>query len=158
MEQPKVWEKNELKVGGKRKRKTRRGKGARNKKQNNQVNLKIIGTNADGLSSKSHSFSNLVKSESPSIFMVQETKLRKMGFKVPGYQIFERIRSDKIGGGGLVMGISNEIECEPVLITKTDDSDIELLVVEINIKGNPVRIFTGYGPQENVSEDKVLEF
>ena len=56
------------------------------------------------------------------------------------------------------MGISNEIECEPVLITKTDDSDIELLVVEINIKGNPVRLFTGYGPQENVSEDKVMEF
>ena len=100
-------------------KKTRRGSGRKNKINNNR--FRIIGTNADGILSKKESFLNLIKNENPSCFMVQETKLKSTGqLKVKGYQLFESIRKNR-NGGGLLIGVSNEIKCEPVLISVGDN-------------------------------------
>ena len=132
--------------------KTCRGHGQRNKTKT--INLKILGTNADGISSKKNSFTNLIKEDKPTVFMLQETKLRKQGlFTVQGYQIFESLRKDN-GGGGLALGVSNELNSEPILITKSED----LLIVEMMVREKPIRLFTGYGPQENTTDEKAQEF
>ena len=62
-----------------------------------------------------------------------------------------------------MIGVNNDIKHEPVLVHKGED-EIEILVVEMNsgIKNMPIRVITGYAPQDNPtkSEDvkKVNEF
>ena len=51
------------------------------------------------------------------------------------------------GGGGILLGISNEGFPNPILVCQGDDN-VELLVVQIEIGPIPVRLFCAYGPQE----------
>ena len=53
-----------------RRAKTRR---SRQKHKDQDILLKILGTNADGLKTKQESFKNLIMNEKPTFFMVQET-------------------------------------------------------------------------------------
>ena len=46
---------------------------------------------------------------------------------------------------------------EPVLINEYSD-DFELLVVEMKIANKDIRIMSGYGPQENLSEAERMPF
>ena len=83
----------------------RRGRGKKNMKKSRY--LKILGSNANGIVSKKKSLINLINSEKPSIFMIQETKSNKAGqIKIPGFVIIERIRKNK-AGGGILIGIDN---------------------------------------------------
>ena len=67
-----------------KKRKTRRGKGGKYKQDD--YNFKLLGTNANGLSSKKKSFLDLIKKEEPMCFLVQETHFKREGsFKIKGY-------------------------------------------------------------------------
>ena len=101
----------------KQKFKTRRGQGS--KKKNKKFNLKILGTNADGITAKKASLTNLLKNEKPTVFMIQETKLKTVGkLKINGFQIFETVRTNPNGGGGLALGISNEVDCEQMVMMK----------------------------------------
>ena len=137
------------------KKKTRRGLGKKNIRKSNKFT--IVGTNADGISTKKESFLNLIQNEKPSCFMVQETKLKKIGqLKVKGYQLFESVRKDR-NGGGLVIGIDNAMDCEPVLVS-VGDNDVEILVVEIDIKIMKIRLITAYGPQEDASDEAIKNF
>ena len=49
------------------------------------------------------------------------------------------------------------IDLQPVLIKEYSD-EFELLVVEVTTGNHKMRIFTGYGPQENWDEQKRLQF
>ena len=63
------------------------------------------GTNANGINSKKESLKNLLNTDEPHVIMVQETKLsRKNQIKLDDYQIFERVRKNKTGGG-IMIGI-----------------------------------------------------
>ena len=64
---------NESGINNKSKQKRNRSK-ERNKVQTQS--LKVIGVNAAGLSSKLQSFEKLLRDEDPSIFCIQETKLK----------------------------------------------------------------------------------
>ena len=71
---------------------TRRG---HNGKNNFQSNLRIIGVNANGISSKLNSLNHLLKELNPSVLCIQETKQRKMGgikIESKDYHIFESVR------------------------------------------------------------------
>ena len=57
------------------KKQTRRGKGGIKKYK--KISLKIVGNNCAGLKGKKDSFENLLKTFSPAIVMLQETKLYK---------------------------------------------------------------------------------
>ena len=133
----------------KKKKLTKRGRGKKNQKC-----LNIFSTNAAGLKNKAHSLKNGLKHLSVGVFTIQETHFRKKGtFKVEGYEIFEAIRNKQ--KGGTMIGIHNALN--PMLI-KQYDEDFELLVVEIEVAKEQIRVISGYGPQENWPESDRLPF
>ena len=72
--------------------------------------LKVFSVNIDGIKSKLTSFKTMLSVLNPDVFMVQETKLVEIGFlKIDGYDIFEKVRKDK-GGGGFAIGIRPSLD------------------------------------------------
>ena len=67
--------------------------------------------------------------------------------------VFEAIRKAK-GGGTL---IASHISLNPKLIESYED-EFELLVVDLDLKEKKIRVISGYGPQENWTEDKRRPF
>ena len=132
-------------------KKTRRGWG----KGNKSLNFSLFGNNANGIKAKKDSLINTLKNFNvPSCVLLQETKLRFPGtFKIPGYQIFEKTRTGM--GGGLLTAVQEHLS--PVLISSGSD-EAEILVVQILVGRQKVRIFNGYGPQENDTRDKIYSF
>ena len=130
--------KQQLKV-----RRTRRGWGSKGKKI---TKFTLFGNNANGVKAKRESLLNtLANYGNPSCVLIQETKLRFPGtFKIPGYQIFEKLRTGL--GGGLLTAIDENLS--PVLIS-TGSDEAEILVVQILIGKYKMGIINGYGPQEN---------
>ena len=117
----------------------------------------MIGTNANGLNSKRDSLNNILESEKPHVFMVQETKMKRMNqWTINGYELYEKIRKGK-GGGGIMIGMSKNFDIQPVVVSDHEE-DIEILVVEVAFKSITVRFLTAYGPQEDASEDIINKF
>ena len=130
-------------------RKVKRGKGGKKEK-----NLTIFSTNAAGLRNKSHSFKNELNVVNAGIFTIQETHFKKKGMlKIKDFDIFEAIRDKQ--NGGTMIGVHKSLN--PMLI-KEYNKEFELLVVEIEISKHKIRIVSGYGPQENWSEEDRLPF
>ena len=76
----------------------RRGK--RNNAKNMSSSLRFLGVNAAGLGSKMTTFKKILFELKPSVFFVQETKLRNEGrLKLENYQMFELIRKTEMVGG-----------------------------------------------------------
>ena len=93
------------------------------------------------------SFENLLLNENPSIFCLQETKLKRPNkiqtSSARNYTIYELLRKHS-GGGGICIGVHKDLQ--PVWIAQGDD-DVECLVVEVWLNDFPMRIVNGYGPQ-----------
>ena len=127
-----------------------------NKNRNKQVTL--IGTNCAGLSSKLKSFEILLNQVKPSIFFLQETKMKREGkIKVDNigdFQVYELVRNSK-QGGGLAIGVLNELK--PAFIREGDD-ETEIMVVEVKLNGIQTRCINGYGPQDTDSSDRKTKF
>ena len=104
---------------------TRRVWGSKGKKS---TKLTLFGNNANGVKAKKESLLNtLANYGNPSCVLIQETKLRFPGtFKIPGYQIFEKVRAGL--GGGLLTAIDENLS--PVLIS-TGADEAEILVIQI---------------------------
>ena len=66
--------KNKVKVKPKNRRALRKNKTSKFK-----TGISFVGVNAAGISSKLSSFDNLLKTLKPSVFFLQETKLKKQG-------------------------------------------------------------------------------
>ena len=117
----------------------------------------MCGTNADGINTKMDSLLNLIQTETPQVLMIQETKLyRKNQMKLKNYEIFEKLRKAK-EGGGIMIGITNEIQEIPVDVSP-QDPEVEIIVVEVELKEMTIRFLTGYGPQEDEKEEKINNF
>ena len=103
----------------------------KNKSSKVKSSLCFVGINSAGLSSKLESFDALLNSINPSVFFIQETKLKQQGKikteQSKKYQIFELNRKEK-AGGGLAIGALDEVK--PVWISEGDDN-LEILVVEL---------------------------
>ena len=93
----------------------------------------------------------------PSIVTLQETKVRKSGrLKLKGYQIFEKVRKDGIGGGLLTAADEN---LNPVLISTGKEENSEILTVQVKAGKHEIRIINAYGPQEDESnKDEIYRF
>ena len=112
--------------------------------------IKLFHVNAAGLKHKAEDLKNKIKYFGSSIISVQETHHRKKGkFKMDKFKVFEAIRKNKEQGGSML--IINE-DLNPILI-KVYEESFELIVVEIKTENKPIRVITGYGPQENWKED-----
>ena len=68
--------------------------------------------------------------------------------------MFEAIRKNKEKGGSMLI-VHKDLQ--PVLIKEYND-DFELLVVEVTTQNTPVRVITGYGPQENLCDNEKMQF
>ena len=118
----------------------------------------MVGINAAGLSPKFDSFDKMLSDLSPSVFFIEETKLKRPGRIQTNhsekYIIFELIRKEK-GGGGLAIGVVKELN--PTWISEGDDT-VEILTVQINAKDFSIRCVGGYGPQENDPIERKQKF
>ena len=56
-----------------------------------------------------------------------------------------------------MIGFEKEIASSPVDVSPQDD-ELEILVIEIELKEITIRLLTGYGPQEDSNEDKINKF
>ena len=141
-----------------KKGKTRRGYGRKAKrkmKENKSFQFSIIGTNAAGLNSKKESFYKLINKFRPSVITIQESKLSRPGMiKIPGYQVFDKERKNK-KGGGLLTAADEDID--PVLI-ETESEDTEIMTIQVKAGNQNIRIINAYGPQEDDETKDVLNF
>ena len=113
--------------------------------------------NCAGLMSKIISFEKLLQAEEPTIFCLQETKLKKPNKiktkKARNYTIYELNRNNS-NGGGICVGIHKDIRS--VWISQGDE-EVEYSTIEAWMEDFPVRIMTAYGPQMcDTLERKVL--
>ena len=70
--------------------------------------------------------------------------MKKAGvFKFSGYQVFEKVRAGKCGGGLMTIV---DVNLNPVVIEEHDDE--EILNVEAVLPVGKVNLINAYGPQE----------
>ena len=96
------------------KKKTRRGNKRKYKSVKNNLHFSIIAQNVSGIVSKKDSLCYVLNMLSPSVIVLQETKVNKVGkVKLDGYQIFEKVRTDISVGGLLtaVLNVFNPVYC-----------------------------------------------
>ena len=130
----------------------------RNKKKQFVKKLSFVGVNSAGLSSKLSSFESMLSALKPTVYFIEETKLKTSG-KIKtescnGYQIFELNRVGKSGGG---LAIGALAETDPVWISE-GDTEVEILVVEISVSELQIRCIAAYGPQEGATSEKKENF
>ena len=106
--------------------------------------LTLFGVNAAGISSKLQSFDYLLSTLQPSVFFIEETKMKTQG-KIKtknsqNYQIFELTRKLK-SGGGIAIGALNDVNT--VFISEGDD-EVEILVIQIEVQQFQIRCIVGY--------------
>ena len=139
--------------------KTRRGFGSKKLKnksvRNNKIEFSLLGSNINGMNSKKESLFHAINEFKPRVLTLQETKVKKAGsIKIPGYQIFEKLRNGK-GGGGLLTAVAEDLE--PVLVS-TGSEDTDIITVEAKVEKHRIRIINGYGPQEDDEKNQILNF
>ena len=107
----------------------------------------IVGLNAAGLSSKLHSFDKLLTVLTPSVFCIQESRMKSQSRikteNTKNYTIYEILRKSS-NGGGLAIGVHNDLTSAWVSDGETSNF--------------PICIVNGYGPQENDSIERKQKF
>ena len=107
-----------------------------------------MGNNAAGLINKQDSFYRNIENFKPGVYFIQESKCRiRNQIKHDEYVMFEMIRKNG-GGGGLLTAVHKSLS--PVSVS--EETEVEVLVVQGNIGNNKVRFINGYGPQEGSEE------
>ena len=123
-----------------------------------QKNVKLFGINCAGIKSKLKTFDFILNDLKPTIWMLQETKLRpheKIACEaLNDYQVFYLNRQIS-QGGGIALGVEKSLEST---LLNEGEKDIEVLSVKIFVEKFPIRIVTAYGPQENDLVDKKHRF
>ena len=90
------------------------------------------------------------------MFFVQETKFQDPGkLKIENYIIYEYVRKNRDGGGGLALGCDKDLN--PAWVREGDDL-VEAISVEICLKNLKIRLCNAYGCQENDSVQKKEAF
>ena len=104
------------------------------------------------------SFENSLLNKEPSIFCLQETKVKRPNqIKTESskkFIIYELIRKE-CKGGGLALGVNKDLQ--PAWVDQGDD-EVEVLVVEVWLNEFPIRIINGYGPQNSDSIERKRKF
>ena len=114
--------------------------------------------NCAGIKSKSISFEAVLKDLKPSIWMLQETKLRPNEqiacASLSDYQVYYLSRQ-RSQGGGVALGVKKNLEST---LVNEGPEEIEILSVKVILDKMPLRIITAYGPQENEKKSKKDDF
>ena len=95
--------------------------------------------------SKMESFDKLLSDENPTIFCIQETKLKRPNQNktetLKNYTSYELHRKSS-NGGGLCIGVHKDLRS--VWIAQGDE--VECLEVEVWVDDFPIRVLVAYGP------------
>ena len=112
-----------------------------------------MGVNTAGLKSKFTSFKKVIQELKPSVFFAQETKFKEEGQIKLGdeYIVYEKVRKNDRGGGGLAIGCLKELS--PCWVSEGTDN-VEAISINIFLKNMKIRCCTAYGPQENDNVEK----
>ena len=106
-----------------------------------------MGVNSAGLGSKMNTFKKVMRELKPSVFFVEETKFKDAGkLKIDNFHIYELVRENRDGGGGLALGVAKELN--PVWVREGKEF-VEAISVEISLKRLKIRCCAAYGPQES---------
>ena len=106
-----------------------------------------MGVNSAGLGSKLSTFKKVLSELKPSVFFVEETKFKDAGkLKIDNFHVYELVRENRDGGGGLALGVAKELN--PVWVREGDNA-VEALSVEISLKNLKIRCCAAYGCQES---------
>ena len=129
-------------------------------KQNNKFSakksLRFLGVNAAGIKSKMTSFKNVLNGLNPSVFFIEETKIKVPGrLKFENYDVFELVRESQDGGGGLAIGCLKDLQAVWV---RAGDDEVEALSVDIFVKNKKIRCCVAYGCQESDREERKNAF
>ena len=110
--------------------------------------IRLLGVNSAGLKSKFTSFKKVIQELKPAVFFTQETKYKTEGQLKLGdeYVVYEQVRQNENGGGGLALGCLKELN--PCWISEGKGS-VEAISISISIKSMKIRCCAAYGPQEN---------
>ena len=122
----------------------------------NETYIKMFSSNAAGLvKGKMASLLSEVNATGSNIVTIQETHaIRKGKIVMPAdFVVFESIRRRK--HGGTMCAVKHYLN--PKLIEEYNDP-FELLIVEVEVENKGIRIITGCGPQENLEEEKRMQF
>lgn len=100
-----------------------------NTKFSAKKSLRFLGVNAAGIKSKITSFKNVLNGLKPSVFFIEETKLKEPGkLKFENFDVFELVRESQNGGGGLAIGCVKDLQAAWV---RAGDDEVEALSVDI---------------------------
>ena len=114
---------------------------------NDFVNLKVIYTNVDGISSKRLEITDMLKEKKPMIFCMVETKVKKEVnlelFGWEGYNILRKDRAHKFGGGVCIL-VHNSLRVKNIEI---ESDKAEVLAAEITtMEEEKITVIAAYVP------------
>ena len=96
--------------------------------KNVEKSLRFLGVNAASIKSKLLTFKKVISELEPSLFFIEETKLKNTGtLKMENYTIFELTRTSKNGGGGLALGCVKDLH--PTWVWEGND-EVEALSIK----------------------------
>ena len=114
--------------------------------KNIEKSLRLLGVNSAGIRSKMMTFKKVLNDLKPGVFFLQETKMKEIGrLKCENYIVFENIRENRDGGGGVAIGALEELNHVWV---KEGNGQVETLSINIFVKNLKIRCCVAYGPQE----------
>ena len=115
-----------------------------------------MGVNAAGIRSKLLTFKKVINDLKPSVFFIEETKLKEAGrLKLDNYIIFEKVRKNRINGGGIAIGCVRDLN--PMWVREGED-DVEALSVDIFVRQMKIRCCVAYGFKEGDAYEKKEAF
>ena len=101
-----------------------------------------MGVNSAGLRSKMFTFKKVLDDLKPSVFFIEETKMKDAGkIKVDDYVVFERLRKNHDNGGGVALGCKPELK--PTWV-REGDGEVEALSVDIFVSKLKLRCCAGF--------------
>ena len=118
--------------------------------------MPIFSANCAGCENKTQSLIDYINHIGAGIITLQETHFKRKGKlnkKLGDFELFEAIRKKQKGG----TLIAAHKSLNPILTEEYSD-EFELLVIEVNIGGDEIRVMTGYGPQENWKLEERMYF
>lgn len=127
----------------KRKRKTKPSK-----------TIKILYTNANGITGKTASLRSALEEQNTTIALIAETKLDAIPPNIPNYKWIPRNRKDRQGGGVAIL-YSTDIKNNISEVENIENDNLEVQWAQI--KSGNQKTFLGiyYGPQEKTNREDV---
>ena len=134
-------------------RRTRRIR-RRGKNKGGKEELRIMYTNANGITGKAKSLAAALETQETHIAAIVETKLESIPPHIKGYKWINKNRNQRTGGGVALL-IRDDITSQIKEINSTEDYDQEIVWIQTKNKSKRLSIGTFYGLQEKEKREEI---